>query len=169
MVVYPGRVRSSKWSLVLALHMAGCSVAVTARPSPGPPVERPRCERLASATRSDFIGAAVAAGAGLTMLVAGAATAEESDNPAPLPDGKQMNGLMMGGALALALVVPAFGASGGYGLMQTRRCREAQDAFDRGGSGGRDAARSASTSAASRCSTSTGAAPPSRCASASSK
>jgi hypothetical protein len=118
-------------ALALACALAGCSFFAIQKAPDRPWAERPRCTTETPAIRKDFLGAGIAAAAGLTLVVAGAATADTEDMPV-VGEQKEMNTLTLLGAITLVAVAPPFGASGFYGWHHTGACRDAQHEFDIG-------------------------------------
>lgn len=121
-------------ALVAAVALGGCSFFAVQKAPEKPWVERPRCSTELPEIKQDFLAAGIAAAAGLTLVVIGAATAEDADDTPGVPGdgGKEMNAPMLLGAITLVAVAPPFGASGFYGRHQTEACRDAQTHYDKG-------------------------------------
>ena len=119
-------------ALAAALALGGCSFFAVKKAPEKPWAERPQCSTELPEIKKDFLGAGIAAAAGLGLVVAGAATAEDSDDPVGGDDAKQMNTLMLLGAITLVAVAPPFAASGFYGRHHTEACRDAQARYDKG-------------------------------------
>ena len=109
--------------------LGGCSFLAVKRAPEKPWAERPRCDTESPAIKKDFLAAAIAAGAGLTLVVIGAATAPEEEDRV-IGESQEMNTFLLLGAITLVAVAPPFGASGFYGWHHTRACREAQAEYD---------------------------------------
>ncbi|HUS67262.1 MAG TPA: hypothetical protein VMZ28_22145 [Kofleriaceae bacterium] len=121
-------------ALAAALALGGCSFFAVKKAPEKPWAERPQCSTELPEIKRDFITAGIVAAAGLTLVVAGAATAEEADDTPGVPGdgGKEMNALMLLGAITLVAVAPPFAASGFYGRHHTEACRDAQAKYDKG-------------------------------------
>jgi hypothetical protein len=117
--------------VALLLILTGCSRLTIRTLGPGPHAAPPACTSSSSPVKKDFLAAAITAAAGLTMIVAGAATSEVEDDPIT-GEQRQLNALFYAGAITLVVGVPIFALSGGWGLREVRRCRAAQATFTRG-------------------------------------
>ncbi len=116
--------------VVLALVTSGCSFLTVTPAPPRPWATRPACTAETPAIKHDFLGAAAAAVAGLTLVVVGAATDDSEGNT--IEGTGHLNGTIMVGAVFLIAGTAGFVQSGLLGMRRTRACRAAQADFDRG-------------------------------------